>query len=83
MHLSNWKALLGLHRQGGPQSLHTETRQVDRIIFNKIYNRRTKDGDIAMMHLETPVNFTGVPAVYSIWHKYSFVFVKPLCVMGS
>ncbi|KAG5843687.1 hypothetical protein ANANG_G00153550 [Anguilla anguilla] len=66
MHLSNWKALLGLHRQGGPQSLYTETRQVDRIIFNNIYNRRTKDGDIAMMHLETPVNFTD--------------YIQPICL---
>ncbi|XP_061105321.1 enteropeptidase [Conger conger] len=66
VHISGWKALLGLHRQGGPPSLHKETRQVDRIIFNKIYNRRTKDGDIAMMHLETPVNFTD--------------YIQPICL---
>ncbi|KAJ8347859.1 hypothetical protein SKAU_G00264480 [Synaphobranchus kaupii] len=66
MLLSNWKVLLGLHSQGDPPSLHTEARQVDRIIFNKIYNRRTKDGDIAMMHLETPVNFTD--------------YIQPICL---
>uniref|UniRef100_A0A3B3DGL4 Transmembrane serine protease 15 n=1 Tax=Oryzias melastigma TaxID=30732 RepID=A0A3B3DGL4_ORYME len=31
---------------------------VDRIIINKKYDRRTKEADIAMMHLQQPVNFT-------------------------
>ncbi|KAJ8390627.1 hypothetical protein AAFF_G00102330 [Aldrovandia affinis] len=66
MHLSYWEALLGLHSQHGPESPHTQTKRVDRIIFNKIYNRRTKDGDIAMMHLDTPANLTD--------------YIQPICL---
>ncbi|KAJ8266979.1 hypothetical protein GJAV_G00136840 [Gymnothorax javanicus] len=69
MHLSDWKAFAGRHRQRGPLSPHTETREVDRIIFSKMYNKRTKDADIAMMHLKTPVNFTD--------------YIQPICLPDS
>lgn len=39
-------------------SAEVQTRRVDRIVINSQYNRQTKEADIAMMHLEQPVNFT-------------------------
>ncbi|KAF7206780.1 enteropeptidase isoform X1 [Nothobranchius furzeri] len=56
--LLSWSAVLGLHAQSDRNSADVQTRQVDRIIINKHYNRRTKQADIAMMHLQQPVNFT-------------------------
>lgn len=71
IHLSNWEAVLGLHSQDSVDVLPSQTRKVDHIIMNKHYNRRTKDADIAMMHLQTNVNFTGVqsntPLLYIAW----------------
>uniref|UniRef100_A0A3P9JRW9 Transmembrane serine protease 15 n=2 Tax=Oryzias latipes TaxID=8090 RepID=A0A3P9JRW9_ORYLA len=57
-HLQYWSAVLGLHAQSSMNSQEVQIRQVDRIIINKNYNRRTKEADIAMMHLQQPVNFT-------------------------
>uniref|UniRef100_A0A3B4F324 Peptidase S1 domain-containing protein n=1 Tax=Pundamilia nyererei TaxID=303518 RepID=A0A3B4F324_9CICH len=56
--LQSWSAVLGLHAQNDQTSEAVQTRQVDRIIFNEQYNRRTKQADIAMMHLQQPINFT-------------------------
>ncbi|XP_026038512.1 enteropeptidase [Astatotilapia calliptera] len=56
--LQSWLAVLGLHAQNDQTSEAVQTRQVDRIIFNEQYNRRTKQADIAMMHLQQPINFT-------------------------
>lgn len=58
-HLQYWSAVLGLHAQSAMNSQEVQIRQVDRIIINKKYDRRTKEADIAMMHLQQPVNFTG------------------------
>lgn len=35
------------------------TRLIDQIVINPHYNKRTKDSDIAMMHLDFKVNYTG------------------------
>ncbi|XP_039474135.1 enteropeptidase [Oreochromis aureus] len=56
--LQSWSAVLGLHAQNDQTSEAVQTRQVDRIVFNEQYNRRTKQADIAMMHLQQPINFT-------------------------
>ncbi|XP_038862085.1 enteropeptidase [Salvelinus namaycush] len=69
IHLSNWEAVLGLHSQGSVDVLPSQTRKVDHIIMNKHYNRRTKDADIAMMHLQTNVNFTD--------------YIQPICLPAS
>ncbi|XP_062309044.1 enteropeptidase [Osmerus eperlanus] len=68
-HLSYWKAVLGLHSQDALNSNHTHTVSIDKIIMNKHYNRRTKEADIAMMHLDTHVNFTD--------------YIQPLCLPRS
>lgn len=59
IHLSNWVAVLGLHSQYGSDYQDRQNLQVDQIIMNEHYNRRTKQADIALMHLKTPANFTG------------------------
>ncbi|XP_029283462.1 enteropeptidase-like, partial [Cottoperca gobio] len=66
MQLQSWSAVFGLHSQSDSNSVGVQTRLVDRIIINRKYNRRTKDADIAMMHLQQPINFTQ--------------FIQPLCL---
>lgn len=58
VHLGSWLAIFGLHTQSGINSAEVQTRRVDRIVINSQYNRQTKQADVAMMHLEQPVNFT-------------------------
>ncbi|XP_029030439.1 enteropeptidase isoform X3 [Betta splendens] len=66
LHLQLWSAVFGLHAQGDISAAGVQTRQVDRIVINTNYNRRTKQADIAMMHLQQPLNFTR--------------FIQPLCL---
>uniref|UniRef100_A0A2K6MC90 Transmembrane serine protease 15 n=1 Tax=Rhinopithecus bieti TaxID=61621 RepID=A0A2K6MC90_RHIBE len=56
---SKWTAILGLHMTSNLNSPQTVSRLIDQIVINPHYNRRRKDNDIAMMHLEFKVNFTG------------------------
>ncbi|XP_060688816.1 enteropeptidase [Hemiscyllium ocellatum] len=63
---SHWKAILGLHTQLNLTSPHTQTRAIDRILMNPHYNSRTKDSDIALIHLVSAVTFTA--------------FVQPMCL---
>uniref|UniRef100_A0A3Q2EAE8 Transmembrane serine protease 15 n=1 Tax=Cyprinodon variegatus TaxID=28743 RepID=A0A3Q2EAE8_CYPVA len=58
IHLQYWSALLGLHAQSYMYSEDVQTRYVDQIIIHKEYNRLSKHADIAMMHLQQPINFT-------------------------
>ncbi|XP_030218367.1 enteropeptidase isoform X1 [Gadus morhua] len=60
IHVNLWSAVLGLHSQGDQSSPDVQPRGVDQIIINNQYNKLTKQADIAMMHLETPVNLTHV-----------------------
>ncbi|KAK2886672.1 enteropeptidase [Channa argus] len=57
LHLQAWSAVLGLHDQRDINSEAVQKRNIDRVVINRQYNRRTKQADIAMMHLEQPVNF--------------------------
>ncbi|XP_004675362.1 PREDICTED: enteropeptidase [Condylura cristata] len=61
-----WKAILGLHIASNLSSPHIQTRLIDQIIINPHYNKRTKDSDIAMMHLEFKVNYTD--------------YIQPICL---
>ncbi|EPY81689.1 enteropeptidase [Camelus ferus] len=56
---TKWKAILGLHMTSNLTSPQIVTRQIDQIVISPHYNRRRKDSDIAMMHLEFKVNYTG------------------------
>ncbi|XP_063053966.1 enteropeptidase [Engraulis encrasicolus] len=59
VHLSNWRAVLGLHSQFSSDPQNKQTLEVDQITMHPDYNRRTKQADIALMHLATPANYTG------------------------
>lgn len=56
---SKWEAVLGLHMTSNLTSPQIVTRFIDQIVINPHYNKRTKDSDLAMMHLEFKVNYTG------------------------
>ncbi|XP_053164891.1 enteropeptidase [Hemicordylus capensis] len=53
-----WKAVLGLHTNLNLSYPQTVIQEIDQIIINPHYNKRTKDSDIALMHLQFQVNYT-------------------------
>ncbi|XP_050567843.1 LOW QUALITY PROTEIN: enteropeptidase [Cygnus atratus] len=55
---SKWKAVLGLHDQLNMTHPSTVIRYIDQIVINPHYNKLTKDGDIALMHLQYKVQYT-------------------------
>ncbi|XP_029794544.1 enteropeptidase [Suricata suricatta] len=63
---SKWKATLGLHMTSNLSSPHIVTRLIDQIVINPHYNKRIKDSDIAMMHLDFKVNYTD--------------YIQPICL---
>ncbi|XP_029435048.1 enteropeptidase [Rhinatrema bivittatum] len=63
---SQWKAVLGLHSHLNLTSPHTVTRSIDQIVINPHYNKRTKDSDIILMHLQQKVNYTD--------------YIQPICL---
>ncbi|XP_062431170.1 enteropeptidase [Rhea pennata] len=64
--LSPWKAVLGLHDQLNRTYPSTVLQDIDQIIINPHYNKRTKDNDIAMMHLQNKVQYTD--------------YIQPICL---
>ncbi|XP_026267732.2 enteropeptidase isoform X1 [Urocitellus parryii] len=63
---SKWTALLGLNMRSNLTSPQIVTRLIDQIVINPHYNKREKDSDIAMMHLEVKVNYTD--------------YIQPICL---
>ncbi|KAG2457035.1 ENTK Enteropeptidase, partial [Polypterus senegalus] len=59
---SKWKAVIGLHTQLNLTYPQTVMCQIDNIFMNPHYNKRTKDSDIALIHLESAVHFSGSAA---------------------
>ncbi|KAL2805280.1 enteropeptidase precursor [Daubentonia madagascariensis] len=59
---SKWTAILGLHMTSNLTSPQIVTLLIDQIVINPHYNKRRKDNDIAMIHLEFKVNYTGPTA---------------------
>ncbi|XP_068767352.1 enteropeptidase isoform X2 [Struthio camelus] len=66
LELSQWKAVLGLHDQSNTTYPSTVLQDIDQIIINPHYNKRTKDNDIAMMHLQNKVQYTD--------------YIQPICL---
>ncbi|XP_046956421.1 enteropeptidase [Lynx rufus] len=64
---SKWKAILGLQMTSNLTSPHIVTRLIDQIVINPHYNKRIKDSDIAMMHLDFKVNYTD--------------YIQPICLL--
>ncbi|KAM4546607.1 enteropeptidase-like [Fundulus diaphanus] len=58
IHQEFWSAVLGLHTQSNMNSEDVQTRRVDQIVIHREYNRLSKQADVAMMHLQQPINFT-------------------------
>ncbi|EGV95195.1 Enteropeptidase [Cricetulus griseus] len=59
---TRWTAFLGLNMQSNLTSPQVERRVIDQIVINPHYDKRRKFNDIAMMHLEFKVNYTGSTA---------------------
>ncbi|XP_053096196.1 enteropeptidase isoform X1 [Pangasianodon hypophthalmus] len=69
IHLSNWNVILGLHAQYESDTSDRQNHKIDQIIMNQNYNKRTKDSDIALIHLQNKVNFTD--------------YIQPICLPES
>uniref|UniRef100_A0A667XU66 Transmembrane serine protease 15 n=1 Tax=Myripristis murdjan TaxID=586833 RepID=A0A667XU66_9TELE len=65
LHLQLWRATLGLHSHSD-QGPDVQTRLIDHVVIHRRYNRQTKQADVAMMHLQTPVHFSD--------------YVQPVCL---
>ncbi|XP_075626070.1 enteropeptidase [Balearica regulorum gibbericeps] len=63
---SQWKAVLGLYDQSDITQLSTVVQNIDQIIINPHYMKRTKDSDIALMHLQYKVQYTD--------------YIQPICL---
>uniref|UniRef100_A0A8C3XP74 Enteropeptidase n=2 Tax=Chelydra serpentina TaxID=8475 RepID=A0A8C3XP74_CHESE len=63
---SQWKAVLGLHTTLNLTYPQTVIQEIDQIVINPHYNKRTKNSDIAMMHLQFKVNYTD--------------YIQPICL---
>uniref|UniRef100_A0A8D0KT39 Enteropeptidase n=1 Tax=Strix occidentalis caurina TaxID=311401 RepID=A0A8D0KT39_STROC len=63
---SQWKAVLGLYDQSDMTQPSTVVRNIDQIVINPHYMKRTKDSDIALMHLQYKVQYT--------------VYIQPICL---
>uniref|UniRef100_A0A663N6Y9 Enteropeptidase n=1 Tax=Athene cunicularia TaxID=194338 RepID=A0A663N6Y9_ATHCN len=63
---SQWKAVLGLYDQSDMTQPSIVIRNIDQIIINPHYMKRTKDSDIAVMHLQYKVQYT--------------VYIQPICL---
>ncbi|KAF5894719.1 enteropeptidase, partial [Clarias magur] len=66
IHLSNWNVVLGLHAQYESNTSDRQYHNVDQIVMNQNYNKRTKDSDIALMHLQDKITFTD--------------YIQPICL---
>uniref|UniRef100_A0A8C8R6P3 Transmembrane serine protease 15 n=1 Tax=Pelusios castaneus TaxID=367368 RepID=A0A8C8R6P3_9SAUR len=63
---SHWKAVLGLYNSWNLTYPQTVIQEIDQIVINPHYNKRTKDSDIAMMHLQFKVNYSD--------------YIQPICL---
>ncbi|NXL61667.1 ENTK Enteropeptidase, partial [Chordeiles acutipennis] len=54
---SQWKAVLGLYDQSDMTEPSTVIQNIDQIVINPHYMKRTKDSDIALMHLQHKVQY--------------------------
>ncbi|NWU52434.1 ENTK Enteropeptidase, partial [Dromas ardeola] len=63
---SQWKAVLGLYDQSDMTQSSTVVRNIDQIVINPHYVKRTKNSDIALMHLQYKVQYTD--------------YIQPICL---
>lgn len=67
--MSSWVVYAGIITSNSAKLAEYQGFAVERIIYNKNYNHRTHDNDIALVKLRTPLNFSGDR--YFINHMYS------------
>ncbi|NXG84268.1 ENTK Enteropeptidase, partial [Stercorarius parasiticus] len=63
---SQWKAVLGLYDQSDMTQSSTVVQNIDQIVINPHYVKRTKNSDIALMHLQYKVQYTD--------------YIQPICL---
>uniref|UniRef100_A0A663EFC8 Enteropeptidase n=1 Tax=Aquila chrysaetos chrysaetos TaxID=223781 RepID=A0A663EFC8_AQUCH len=63
---SQWKAVLGLYDQSDMTQPSTVVQNINQIVINPHYMKRTKDSDIALMHLQYKVQYTD--------------YIQPICL---
>ncbi|NXQ88578.1 ENTK Enteropeptidase, partial [Nyctibius grandis] len=63
---SQWKAVLGLYDQSDMSQPSTAVRDIDQIVINPHYMKRTKDSDIALMHFQHKMEYTD--------------YIQPICL---
>ncbi|NXN55789.1 ENTK Enteropeptidase, partial [Rynchops niger] len=63
---SQWKAVLGLYDQSDMTQSSKVVRNIDQIVINPHYVKRTKNSDIAVMHLQYKVQYTD--------------YIQPICL---
>lgn len=68
--------MLGLHSQFGTDNPNRQIHYIDQIIMHKRYNRITKESDFALMHLQTPVSYTGMYTQSFVSTDVGFYSVK-------
>ncbi|XP_056906189.1 transmembrane protease serine 5 isoform X1 [Takifugu flavidus] len=56
--VSSWVVYAGIVTRGSAKVAEHTGYAVEKIIYNKDYNHRSHDGDIALMKLRTPLNFS-------------------------
>lgn len=57
--VSSWVVYAGIVTRSSAKMAHHTGYAVEKIIYNKNYNHRSHDSDIALMKLRTPLNFSG------------------------
>lgn len=57
--VSSWVVYAGIVTRSSAKMAQHRGYAVEKIIYNKNYNHRSHDSDIALMKLRTPLNFSG------------------------
>lgn len=57
--VSSWVVYAGIVTRSSAKMAQHAGYAVEKIIYNKNYNHRSHDSDIALMKLRTPLNFSG------------------------
>ncbi|CAG08915.1 unnamed protein product, partial [Tetraodon nigroviridis] len=58
LRVSSWVVYAGIITRGSAKMAEHVGYAVEKIIYNKEYNHRSHDGDIALLKLRTPLNFS-------------------------
>lgn len=73
--VSSWVVYAGIVTRSSAKMSQHVGHAVEKIIYNKNYNHRSHDSDIALMKLQTPLNFSGQSGslLANVPHKVDFI----------